>query len=89
MPLKNEVPGNGAYGGGVATKKVEYSHDLFAEEALEFVDRHKDKPFFLYLAFTIPHANNEARRSRAWRSQRRRHLHGQGLAASRRRATPP
>jgi len=33
-----------------------YSHDLLAEEALEFVRRHKDQPFFLYLAFTIPHA---------------------------------
>lgn len=45
---------------GVATKKVEYSHDLFAKEALSFVERSKDNPFFLYLAFTIPHANNEA-----------------------------
>jgi arylsulfatase A len=33
-----------------------YSHDLMAEEALEFVRRYKDQPFFLYLAFTIPHA---------------------------------
>lgn len=32
-----------------------YSHDLFAQEALEFVRREKEKPFFLYLAFTIPH----------------------------------
>ncbi len=47
--------------GGVATKRVEYSHDLFAKEALAFVERNKDRPFFLYLAYTIPHANNEAR----------------------------
>src|SRR5262249_41233489 len=45
---------------GVATQKVEYSHDLLAEEALTFLDRHRDRPFFLYLAFTTPHANNEA-----------------------------
>jgi arylsulfatase A-like enzyme len=32
-----------------------YSLDLFAEEALDFVRREHDKPFFLYLAFTIPH----------------------------------
>ncbi len=32
-----------------------YSHDLMAEDALEFVKRNKDKPFFLYLPFTIPH----------------------------------
>lgn len=32
-----------------------YSHDLLAEEALDFVRKNKDRPFFLYLAFTIPH----------------------------------
>ena len=47
--------------GGVATRRVQYSHDLFAEEALAFVERNRQEPFFLYLAFTIPHANNEAR----------------------------
>ena len=47
--------------GGVATKRVQYSHDLFAIEALSFVERHHEDPFFLYLAFTIPHANNEAK----------------------------
>lgn len=33
-----------------------YSHDLFTQEALDFVRREKDNPFFLYLAYTIPHA---------------------------------
>jgi arylsulfatase A len=32
-----------------------YSHDLMAEEALAFVKRNKEKPFFLYVLFTIPH----------------------------------
>ena len=32
-----------------------YSHDLVAEDALDWVRQHKDGPFFLYLAFTIPH----------------------------------
>ncbi|HUR59022.1 MAG TPA: arylsulfatase [Opitutaceae bacterium] len=32
-----------------------YSHDLMANEALEFVRRSKDQSFFLFLAFTIPH----------------------------------
>jgi arylsulfatase A-like enzyme len=45
--------------GSAATKKAEYSHDLFAAEALRFVDKNKGNPFFLYLAYTIPHANNE------------------------------
>jgi arylsulfatase A-like enzyme len=60
VPLKNVVPGTGDFGKGVATTKVEYSPDLLAEEALAFIDRNKDRPFFLYFAPTIPHANNEA-----------------------------
>jgi arylsulfatase A-like enzyme len=32
-----------------------YSHDLMAEDALAFVRRNRERPFFLYLAFTIPH----------------------------------
>jgi len=45
--------------GGASTKQVEYSHDLFSQEALEFVQQNREHPFFLYLAYTIPHANNE------------------------------
>lgn len=33
----------------------QYSHDLMASEALDFVRRNKDRPFFLEIAFTIPH----------------------------------
>lgn len=60
VPLKNVVPGSGDYGSGVAAERSEYSHDLVAAEALKFVEQQKDNPFFLYLAFTTPHANNEA-----------------------------
>jgi arylsulfatase A-like enzyme len=64
VPLRNEVShiinGQDRSPSGVATKRVEYSHDLFAAEALSFVEKNKGEPFFLYLAFTIPHANNEA-----------------------------
>jgi uncharacterized sulfatase len=49
--------------GGYATKKVEYSHDLIVDEAISFVRTHRDRPFFLFWAITIPHANNEARRA--------------------------
>ena len=35
----------------------EYSHDLFTKEALQFIESHLKVPFFLYLAYTIPHAN--------------------------------
>ena len=33
----------------------QYSVDLMADEALEFVKANKDNPFFLYLPFTVPH----------------------------------
>lgn len=60
VPLKNVVPGPGEFGSGVATVKAQYSHDLITDEALRFIDRSQGGPFFLYLALTIPHANNEA-----------------------------
>jgi len=44
----------------VAIRRAHYSHDLFTREALDFIDRNRDQPFFLYLAYTIPHANNQA-----------------------------
>jgi len=45
--------------GNLNGQKKQYSHDLFTQEALSFIERHKSQPFFLYLAYTIPHANNE------------------------------
>jgi arylsulfatase A-like enzyme len=59
VPLKNKVPGGRLDGAGVATEKVEYSADLIEQEALQFVERNRKGPFFLYLALTLPHANNE------------------------------
>ena len=41
-------------------RKKTYSHDLFTKRDLDFIERHRNEPFFLYAAFTIPHANNEA-----------------------------
>ena len=40
-------------------KKVTYTHDLFTNFALDFVKRHKDDPFFLYLPYTVPHSRYE------------------------------
>jgi len=45
---------------GLASEKVDYSHDLFSDAALEFIEQQK-QPFFLFLPYTIPHANNEAK----------------------------
>jgi len=32
-----------------------YSHDRISEEARKFIRKYKDKPFFCYVPFTIPH----------------------------------
>lgn len=33
----------------------QFSHDLFEAEALKFIRDHKDRPFFLYVPFAVPH----------------------------------
>ena len=40
-------------------QRKQYSHDMFTNFAFDFVRRHKDEPFFLYLPYTIPHARYE------------------------------
>jgi len=37
-------------------KGTQYSMDLMAQEALQFIRRNRDGPFFLYLPFPVPHA---------------------------------
>lgn len=36
-----------------------FAPDLFTERALSFIERQGKNPFFLYLAYTVPHADNE------------------------------
>lgn len=48
--------------GNAGGKRTQYSHDLFTTEAMGFIDKHRVEPFFLYLAYTIPHANNERKK---------------------------
>ena len=69
VKLKNEVyakwkqwqdPNLPQSGRGVAEKKIEYAPDLFIEDALDFIREKHEKPFFLYFAMNVPHANNEA-----------------------------
>lgn len=35
---------------------TEYAADLIQKKALSFIEQQKDKPFFLYLSYTLPHA---------------------------------
>lgn len=66
VKLRNEVTQSprayAGFRGGYATKRVDYSHDLVVDQALQFVKANRDGPFFLYIPLTIPHANNEGTR---------------------------
>ena len=46
---KVELPGN------QGKEKTQYTHDLFEADTLRFIREHKDRPFFLYLPYTLPH----------------------------------
>jgi len=48
---KVEMDGNDA-----EQQTGQYVHDLFTDEALRFIRANRSGPFFLYLAYTIPHA---------------------------------
>ncbi len=61
VPLDGNVESNEQK--GYSTGRAHYSHDLFTREALDYLGMHKDGPFFLYLAYTLPHANNEGGRA--------------------------
>ncbi len=43
------LPGNADGGRG------QYTHDEIVAQALDFVRRHRDEPFFLYVPFAVPH----------------------------------
>ena len=57
-------------GSGPAITKGTYSHDAIADSALAFIRRNRDRPFFLYLPFTIPHVDIAAPEA-AWAPYRR------------------
>ncbi len=40
-------------------QQKEYTHDLMTDFALDFIQRHRNQPFFLYIPYTIPHFNIE------------------------------
>jgi arylsulfatase A-like enzyme len=43
-------------------RRKDYAPDLFTRHALDFIKAPSEKPFFLYLTTTIPHADNELTR---------------------------
>lgn len=42
---------------GNPEKRTHYSHDLFTKEALEFIRKNREGPFFLYMAYTLVHVD--------------------------------
>ena len=43
------------YKNGEPVQTKGYCSDVYTDGALEFIDTHKDQPFFLYLSFNAPH----------------------------------
>lgn len=60
---KVTYPGNVQKAENIAATFNIYAPDVFTREALQFVGRQRNQPFFLYLAYTLPHANNERGRA--------------------------
>jgi arylsulfatase A-like enzyme len=56
LPLAGNVEGPRP---GIAAERAQYAPDLITAQALDFIERHKEGPFFLYYASILPHANNE------------------------------
>jgi arylsulfatase A-like enzyme len=46
--------------GRESAEVTDYLTDVFTDEANAFIDRHRDEPFFLYLAHTTPHTPLQA-----------------------------
>jgi len=44
--------------------KGTYATDLFCREAMRFIDKHKDRPFFCYVPFNAPHGASNLQRPR-------------------------
>ena len=52
-----------ATGAGWSTNRLDYAPDLLARDALAWVDKQGERPFFLFWSLITPHANNEATRA--------------------------
>ena len=56
VPASARVP----EGAGWPVARGTYSHDAIADSALAFITDHRDRPFFLYVPLTLPHAELQA-----------------------------
>ncbi len=56
MPKDHWTAGKGSY----ATEMKKNSQEVFTEKSIQFIEKNKNQPFFLYLTPIIPHDNGEA-----------------------------
>ena len=62
-PARNGAPrprSNAVYRGREQVQVDRYLTDVFTEEALDFIDKNSNDPFFLYLSHTTPHTPLQA-----------------------------
>ncbi len=63
VPLPNDlVPVGENPGVGYSKERKAYADDLCTQDSLDFITRHKERPFFLFVSLVTPHANNERSR---------------------------
>jgi arylsulfatase A-like enzyme len=55
-------PDGDALGAGVAQEPLDFVPDLMADEVMKWIEKEKEKPFFLYWSLITPHANNEGKK---------------------------
>ena len=48
------------YDGSKPVEKIKYLTEEFTDRAVDFITRHQDRPFFLYLAYNATHTPNQA-----------------------------
>ncbi len=58
--VRDDARSDGARSDGGRVQDPEYLTDAFGREAVAFIDRHKGRPFFLYLAFNAVHVPLQA-----------------------------
>jgi arylsulfatase A-like enzyme len=64
VPLANvAAEENPNRGDGYARERVDYAPDVILERAQRWVNDNRARPFFLFFATTLPHANNERTRA--------------------------
>jgi arylsulfatase A-like enzyme len=63
ISLRNRIQRDGkayeAFGAGLAIDKIDYAPHVMIREALGWIERNREHPFFLYFSPILPHANNE------------------------------